>query len=106
MLEVGDVINVHGKEGLVCFEKLYAGDRYICLSFGDNPIVYEVYKYKYVDDKLLVHKLEDSKELGILLGEFTKESVSEFGLLESLKPTAEVLDKYYEEHKEEINSSD
>lgn len=106
MLEVGDVIKVHGEEGIVCFEKLYAGDRYICLSFGEEPIIYEVYKYKYENDKLMVHKLEDSKELGIILGEFTKESVSEFGLLKSLEPMANALDEYYEEHQDKLSSSD
>ncbi len=105
MLEVGDTVQIHGKEGVVCFEKLEAGERYVCVAFGEKPITYEIYKYKYENDKLLVKKIDDSDELGSIIGEFTKESVRDYGMLESLKPVSQALDKYYQEHKEELESN-
>ena len=101
LLKVGDIIQINNREGLICYEKLYANNRYICVAFGEEPTIYEIYKYKYEDNKLLVHKLEDSKELGTIMGEFTKEGVKEYGILKSLKQVSDALDKYYEEHNKD-----
>ena len=104
MLNVGDIIQINGEECTVCFEKLEAGERYICVAYGKEIIIYEIYKYKIENGKLLVHKLEDSEELGAIIGEFTKECVKDYGVLDSLKPTVDALDKYYDEHKKVDNS--
>ena len=97
-LEIGDIIEIRGKEATVCYETTYEGRKYICVAFTEDKVQYDIYKYKYEGKKLLVAKVEDEEELTEVLKIFVQEGIEEYGVPEEIKP---IID-YYEKHNPEI----
>jgi uncharacterized protein YpiB (UPF0302 family) len=86
MLDVGDVIEIGGKEALVCFTANDQDEKYICVSFEEEEkIIFEIYKYMIENDKLMVSKVEDEEELKKMTAVFYEQSVEEFGIPEETK---------------------
>ena len=92
MLNIGDLIEIRGKEALVCFLAEYEGDKYLCASFEEEKIRIEIYKYKFEDNKFFVSKVEDEEELKATMGIFFEQSVEEFGIPEEI---SKALDEYF-----------
>lgn len=85
MLEDGDVIEIGGKQGTVCFTAEYNNEKYICIGFVGNDLKYEVYSYKYEGEKLLVAKIEDPTELTEVMKIFINKGLDEVGLPEKFE---------------------
>ncbi len=89
-LNDGDVIEVNGKQGIVCFNATIDGNNYICLAFENNgQIYYEICDYKYEDEKLLVARLVDPKEINIATKAFFDKGMDEVGLPDDLTQLVE-----------------
>ena len=85
MIKVGDYLSIRGNEVYVCFECNYKGNNYICTALETDKIIFEIYKYKEENDKLLVCKVEDEDELANVTAIFLEESIDEFGIPEDVR---------------------
>ena len=100
MLEVGDEIQIGGRDATVCYHTIYNNAKYICIAFTGEHIQYDIYEYKNEDGKLLVAKVEDPEELNGVLQIFINEGLDEYGLPEELETVVE----YLTAHPELINA--
>lgn len=96
-VEVGDIIEIKGKQAIVCFETIYNDENYICVAFEEDSIAYDIYKWRINNDKLQVAKVENNQELSHVLSVFLKESVEENPDKENLEG---ILSKIAEKLKE------
>lgn len=98
MLKDGEKLEIGGEEGIICFSaKVYDGN-YICVAFENNNPRFEIYEYKYENDKLLVGKVEDKDEMNEVLKVFIQEGINEFGIPKSLeKGFAQLIEQMEEE---------
>ena len=84
-LKVADIVEIGGKQATVCFETTYNSVNYICVAFEKPQLRYEIYKYKYENDKLLVAKVTRENELTPVMKIFVEEGIKEQGVPEELK---------------------
>lgn len=84
-VDIGDVIEIGGKNALVCFETTYNSENYICVAFENNDVEYDIYKWRFQNDKFQVAKVVKEDELSNVLKVFLDESVSESDSPEELK---------------------
>lgn len=96
-VEVGDIIEIKGKQAIVCFETIYNNENYICVAFEENNIAYDIYKWRINNDKLQVAKVTNDQELSHVISVFLKESVEENPDKENLEV---ILSKIAEKLKE------
>ncbi len=92
MLEDGDTIEVGGKQGTVCFNTEYNNEKYICVGFLGENLKYDIYKYKYEGEKLLVAKVENEQELIPVLQIFVSQGLDEVGLPQELQDIFEDIE--------------
>ena len=85
MIEVGDVIEIGGKEATVCYTTIYNEQKYMCVAFEEEQLRYDIYAYKDDEGKLMVSKVTDEAEMTPVLGIFLKEGLDEYGLPEELQ---------------------
>ena len=76
-VEIGDIIEIKGKQAIVCFETTFNNEKYICVAFEDKTIAYDMYKWRIQNEKLQVAKVTDNYELSNVLSVFLKESIDE-----------------------------
>ena len=92
MVEVGDVIEIGGKQATVCYTTFYNDLNYMCVAFEDEQLRYDIYAYKNQDGKLMVARVTEEEELTPVLGIFLKEGLEEYGLPEELQEIFDKLD--------------
>ena len=85
ILKDGDELEINGKRGMVCFTTEFEGDKYICVAFEGESIAFEVYEYKYENEKLLVGKVEDPEEMKEVLKRIIKENSDKIDFPEEVK---------------------
>lgn len=85
MLSDGDVIEIGGRQGTVCFNTIYNNEKYICVGFLDNGLKYEIYSYKYEGEKLMVAKVTEEKEVMPLMQIFVDQGLDEVGMPEKFE---------------------
>ena len=85
MLSVGDLIEIRGQEAIVCFETKYNNENYICVAMNEDNPVYEIYKYKIEDDRLMVAHLTTDEEVAPIIKIFVEEEINQNGLPEELQ---------------------
>lgn len=85
ILKDGDELEINGKRGMVCFTTEFEEDKYICVAFEEEPITFEVYEYKYENEKLLVGKVEDPEEMEEVLKRIIKENSDNIEFPEEIK---------------------
>ena len=90
MLSDGDIIQISQQNATVCFNTTYNNLNYICVAFDQKPIRYEIYEYKYENERLLVGKVEDSEELRPVLQRFIVQGLNTNELSDEV---LELLDK-------------
>ena len=100
MLHVGDTIQITGRNAIVCYETEYNGAHYICVAFETDKIEYDIYEYKYEDDKLLVSNELSEEEAKNVLGIFVSEGLEEHGASEEI---TQIIDKITEKLEETEN---
>ncbi len=93
MLNVGDTIEIGGRKAIVCYETKYNDANYICVAFETDKIEYDVYEYKYENDKLLVSNELSEDEMKNVLAIFVQEGLEENSDNEELN---KLLDKISE----------
>lgn len=96
MLNVGDTIEIAGKQATVCYTTKYNDNNYICVAFETDKIEYNVYKYKYDGDRLLVAEVTNEEEMKNVLAIFVNEGIEEYGVPEELQ---KILDKIAENNE-------
>lgn len=84
-LNVGDVIEIEEKTATICYETKHNNTDYICVAFEENEVVFDIYKYKFDQEKLLVAKVRNDLELLSVLKIFINEGLSEYGLPKELE---------------------
>ena len=92
MIEVGDVIEIGGKEATVCYTTVYNNQKYMCVAFEEEQLRYDVYAYKDDEGKLMVSKVTDEEEMTPVLGIFLQEGLDEYGLPEELQEVFNNMD--------------
>ena len=90
-LKDGDRIEVGGETGIVCFTTEFEGDKYICVAFENENPRFEIYEYKYENEKLLVGKVEDEEEMKEVLKLFFQEGIEKNGLPDNITSEFEKL---------------
>ena len=81
MINVGDYLEIEGKEVLVCFSLSHNNVNYFCSSYDeDGKVYFDIYKYKTENEKLMVAKVKDEEELKPVVQKITAEAIEEFGL--------------------------
>lgn len=95
-LNVTDIIEIGGEQATVCFKTTYNDENYICVAFEEKQLRFEIYKYKYENDKLMVSKVVDEKELTPVMGIFLKEGINESGVPKE-------VEKFLSELKKDTN---
>lgn len=88
MINVGDVVEIGGKEATVCYTTTYNEQKYMCVAFEEEQVKYDIYAYKD-DDKLMVAKVTDEEELTPVLKIFFEEGLNEYGLPPELQEAFE-----------------
>lgn len=76
-IDIGDVIEIGGKTAMVCFETNYNDENYICVAFENNDLEYDIYKWRFQNDKFQVAKVVNEEDLSIVLKVFVDESIKE-----------------------------
>ena len=92
-LEVADTIEIGGKQATVCFKTIYNDKNYICVAFEEGQLRYEIYKYKIENDKLMVSKVTNEKELTPVMEIFVKEGIKESGVPKEVEKFLSELNK-------------
>ena len=92
MIEVGDVVEIGGKEATVCYTTVYNNHKYMCVAFEDGQLHYDVYDYLDDDGRLQVAKVTEEAELTPVLGIFLQEGLEEYGLPEELQEVFDNMD--------------
>ncbi len=74
-MEVGHVIEVGGREGVVVHTTAKEGKDYALVTYdeGENEISYKVFEVKYEDNDFYVSENKDEELVSDILVEFTKE---------------------------------
>ena len=85
MLNVGDTIQIGDKNATVCYTAKYNEENYICVAFETDKIEYNIYKYIYDNDNLLVSDVIPENDMREVLTLFVKEGLDEYGLPEELE---------------------
>lgn len=85
ILEVGDIIEIRNKQATICYTTTIDKTNYICVSFENKELEYNIYKYKFEDTKLLVAEVTDQEEIKPVLETFIKEGLKEYGLPKELE---------------------
>lgn len=85
MLNVSDIIEIKDKHAMVCHTATINNKNYIIVSFLGENLDFEVYDYKYENDKLLISLTKDENEVSIVMKDFLEEGISEFGLPSKLE---------------------
>ena len=85
MIDIGDVIEIGGEEGTICFKTTYNETPYMCVAFEKPNLRYDFYKYLIEDGKLMVSLLKDEEEIATLTKIFTEESINEYGMPEEIE---------------------
>lgn len=80
MLNIGDVIEIHGDKCTVIHHTIKNDIKYICVEFMSETPKFNIYTYIYDNDKLLVAEITDVEELKPLIEEFMKEEIDENNL--------------------------
>lgn len=95
-LNVGDIIEIRGKEATVCYTTEHNEKKYICVSFEKNgKISFELFEYKFEDNKLLVTDELDNLEKIAIMKIFIQEGLSEYELPEELQKKINIIaDKF------------
>ena len=90
MLNVGETLEIEGREVLVCFTETYNDTNYFCSSYDENDkVVFNIYKYKFDNDKLMVAEVTDEEELKPVVGLITSEAIDQYGLPEDFSAELE-----------------
>ena len=76
----GYEVEIRGRKGTVCYNTEYNNEKYICVGFTDDGLKYEIYRYKFEDDKFLVSKVDNQEELLPVMQIFLRQGLSEVGL--------------------------
>ena len=73
-MEVGHVIKVEGKEGVVIHTTVVDGKDYVLVSYDEeeNKIDFKVYEVKYEDNDFYVNEEKNEELVSDILVEFTK----------------------------------
>ena len=103
MLNIGDIIEIRGKQAIVCFHTSYNDNNYICVFFEEEKI-YDIYKYKIENEKLKVLRPQDKEETTIVLNIFLEEAINEYGIPENLNPIIDYLERKLKENHDEEQS--
>lgn len=96
-VDVGDIIEIGGKTAIVCFETNYNDENYICVAFENNVVEYDIYKWRFQNDRFQVAKVINEEELSNVLKVFLDESVRESDSPDELKG---LFAKIFERFKE------
>ena len=80
LLEVGDVIQIGGRNATICFITKYNNENYICVAFDGEKIEYNIYKYIFNNDKLLVSKDISQDDMKEVLRIFMEQGLDEYGI--------------------------
>lgn len=85
-LNEGEMLEIDNKIGTICFEDNIDGYNYICIAFeNEDKVSFEIYEYKYEEDKLLVGNVEDEEEMKEVLKTFIKNNSEEIILPKELE---------------------
>lgn len=84
-LNVGDIIEIKNEKCTICYETELNNERYICVAFERDIVYYDIYKYKFENDKLLVSQVTNEDEVKKVLDIFVEEGIDQFGLQEDLE---------------------
>jgi len=103
MLNIGDIIEIRGKQAIVCFHTSYNENNYVSVFFEEEKI-YDIYKYKIENEKLMVLRPQDKEETTIVLNIFLEEAINEYGIPENLNPIIDYLEKKLKENHAEEQS--
>lgn len=93
MINVGDTLQIGGRNATVCYTTEYEGINYICVAFEEDKIEYDLYKYKYDNEKLLVSNEIGEEEAKKVMEVFIKEGLDEYGLPEELESILDKIDE-------------
>lgn len=97
ILKDGDELEIGGKQGIICFNAEFEGDKYICVAFEGKELSFDIYEYKYENNKLLVGKVEDPKEMEEVLKIMIKENIESIELPDEIKKGfAQLIEKFKE----------
>lgn len=95
MLDVGDVLEIRGKQVTVCFSTEYNNQKYICVA--DASEKFDIFKYKLENDKLLIADVVKGNDLDEVLKIFIKESVDKHGIPKEAEPILDYLESVNKE---------
>lgn len=84
-VDIGDIIEIGGKQAIVCFETIFKDENYICVAFEDKSIAYDIYKWRIQNEKLQVAKVTNYDELSNVLKVFLDESLKESDSSDEIK---------------------
>ena len=101
MIEIGETLEIGGKQGIVCYETRHDDANYICVAFKEEKLRYELYEYKFENSKLLVGKVEDPEEAKEVIKIFIDECIEENGFPEELKKLLDYVDRKKKKTKED-----
>lgn len=85
MLELGDTLEIGGRECTICYKAVYNNTNYVCVAFENQTLEYDLYKYKYDNEKLMVSKVENLNEMTEVMKLFVNEGIDEYGIPEELE---------------------
>lgn len=103
MLNIGDIIEIRGKQAIVCFHTNYNDNNYVCVFFEEEKI-YDVYRYKIENEKLKVLRPQDKEETTTVLNIFLEEAINKYGIPEDLNPIIDYLERKLKENHDEEQS--
>ena len=103
MLNIGDIIEIRGKQAIVCFHTNYNDNNYVCVFFEEEKI-YDVYRYKIENEKLMVLRPQDKEETTTVLNIFLEEAINKYGIPENLNPIIDYLERKLKENQDEEQS--
>ena len=103
MLNIRDIIEIRGKQAIVCFHTSYNGNNYVCVFFEEEKI-YDIYKYKIENEKLMVLRPQDKEETTTVLNIFLEEAINKYGIPENLNPIIDYLERKLKENQDEEQS--
>ncbi len=102
-LEIGETIDIKGKIATVCYETKHNDINYICVAIEEDKVLFEIYKYKFDGEKLLVSLVTDELELFAVLKIFVQEGLEEYELPDELSDFYNKIAEKY--NKKEDNNN-
>ena len=74
-LEIGHVVEVEGKEGVVVYVTNIGDSNYVLVSYEEGNIIdYKVFEVKYEDNNLYLAEEKNKELVSDILVEFTKDN--------------------------------